>query len=96
MEGWRDGGMEGWMDGEHPAEKDWGMLVGDRRDISRPRALAAPKAKHLLGCVPTIGASGAREGMLPLCSPLLTPPAALRPARGSPAQDSAWRRSEGG
>ena len=84
------------MDGEHPAEKDWGMLVGDRRDISRPRALAALKAKRLLGCVPSSRASGARKGMLPLCSPLLTPPAALRPARGSPPQDSAWRRSEGG
>ncbi|KAK4812294.1 LOW QUALITY PROTEIN: hypothetical protein QYF61_014080 [Mycteria americana] len=74
-----------------PAEKDCGIVVSDKWDMSRQCELAAHKSKHLLGCITSSMASRSREGMLPLSSPsdLLSqdPPGALRPALGSPAQD---------
>ena len=45
--------------------------MGDEWDMSRQCALAAQKAKRLLGCVPSSVASRPTEGMLPLCPALL-------------------------
>ena len=66
--------------------------MGDKWDISQQRALAAQKAKHLLGCI----TSSSREGMLPLCSALLTAPRSAAPALGSPAQGNGFELNDGG
>ncbi|KAJ7415626.1 hypothetical protein BTVI_37785 [Pitangus sulphuratus] len=65
-----------------PAEKELGVLVGERLDMTRSCELTAQKAKHVLGCIQSRVGSRSREGILPLCSGE-TPPVMLHPALGS-------------
>ncbi|TRZ18399.1 hypothetical protein HGM15179_008706 [Zosterops borbonicus] len=52
-------------------EKDLGLLVDERLDMTQPCALTAQRDKGVLGCLQSSVASRAREGILSLCSSLI-------------------------
>jgi len=55
------------------AEKDLGVLMDGKLDMSQQRALAVQKATHILGCITSSVASRSGEVILPLCSTLVRP-----------------------
>ncbi|GAB0175851.1 mitochondrial enolase superfamily member 1 [Grus japonensis] len=72
-----------------PEEKDLGVLVDEKLNMSRQRALAAQKANCILSCIKRGVTSRSREVILTLYSALMRPHLAgvLHPAPESPVQE---------
>jgi len=71
-----------------PVEKDLGVLVDGKLDMSQKCALAAQKANCVLGCIKKVVAIREREVTVPLYSALVKPHLEASPGLRPPEQDA--------